>query len=461
MTITIVGLGPGDPALLTRQADAALRSANVVFMRTGRHPAFDYLRAAGVPVKTFDAIYERGATLTEVYDGIVHRLIALDDAARGCADVVYAVPGHPRVGERTTQLLVDWSQREGRPLRLIEGVSPIEPALRLAGADAADGLQMVDAQELVGEPFPALDTDRPALILHVESGEVASDVKLALGALYPDEHQVILVQSPATPEERASKVPLFELDRQAGIDHATSLYVPALPYAASWLGLQRIVATLRAPGGCPWDREQTHRTLRQHLLDEAYEVLDALDRDDADELCGELGDLALQIALHCQIALEEGEFTPSEVFASIIAKLRRRHPHVFGDVKVDGAGQVLVNWEQIKREERGESNHRRQFEGVPASLPALAQALTYQERAARVGHEPELGQSAVERLRELTEAEGPGDEVQWGNLLFAIVAAARRRGVNPESALREANARFARSFAATQGETEAADDNVR
>jgi tetrapyrrole methylase family protein/MazG family protein len=451
MTVIIVGLGPGDPALLTRQAEATLRSAGVVYARTGRHAVCDYLRAAGVTVSTFDAVYERAESLPDVYAEIARRLIALDDQGEGRADIVYAAPGHPWAGEATTPLLLDWARRAGRQVRLVEGLAFIEPALTLVGADALEGLQIAAAHALIRAPFPLLDPDRPALIAQVESREVAGDLKLTLGALYPDAHAALLILSPGTPEAETRRCALFELDRQGGYDHLTCLYLPASAGASSWLGLQSIVAQLRAPGGCPWDREQTHRTLRAHLLDEAYEVLDALDREDSDDLRGELGDLALQIALHCQIALEEGEFGPSEVFAGIIAKLRRRHPHVFGDVKVADAGEVLVNWEEIKRQERGARDHRRQFEGVPASLPALAQALTYQERAARVGYAPDAGQKLAGRCARLES--GSADDAAWGDFLFAAVDAARRAGVNPESALREANARFAARFAAGREES--------
>ncbi len=453
MTIVIVGMGPGDPELLTRQADAILRRAGVIYARTGRHEVCDALRDAGVTLRTFDAVYEQGDDLAAVYAEVARRLIALDDQEAGRADIVYAVPGHPRVGEATTALLCAWAQEAGRSVRLVDGLTFIEPALALAGADAlADSLQIAAAHALIRAPFPALDADRPALIAAVESREVAGDLKLTLGALYPDQHGVLLIYAPGTPDAAPRRIPLFELDRQGGFDHQTCLYLPALAGAGSWLGLQAIVAQLRAPDGCPWDREQTHRTLRAHLLDETYEVLDALDREDADDLRGELGDLALQIALHCQIALEEGDFIPGEVFAGIMAKLRRRHPHVFGDVKVADSGEVLVNWEEIKRQERGASDHRRQFEGIPTSLPALAQALAYQERAARVGRAPEAGADLAALCAGLgsAPASGAGDEAAWGDLLFAAVDAARRRGVNPESALREANARFAARFAAGQ-----------
>ena len=449
MAIVIVGLGPGDPALLTLEADRVLRSAGAVWLRTGRHPCVEYLRAAGVRLQTFDQIYEQEDSLPQVYDEIAARVLAEDDAAGAGNEVVFAVPGHPLVGEATTRRILEAATQGGRPVRIVEGLSFIEPALTLLGVDALDGLQIVDALDLIQQPYPLVDTGRGALVGHVYSRGVASDVKLALGELYPDEHPVSLIQAAGAPEGTVAQIPLYELDRQPGIDHRCSLYVPPLPYAGSWLGLQALVARLRGPGGCPWDQEQTHRTLRTHLLDETYEVLEALDRDDMDELCIELGDLALQIALHIQIAREAGEFTPTEVFAGIISKLRRRHPHVFGDVQVSGAGEVMVNWEQIKRREKGSKDNSRLFDGVPASLPALAQALTYQQRAARVGYRPANGEALARLLEEwLAGAPEERAEALLGDLLFALVASVRERhpALNPESALREANARFAARF---------------
>jgi len=453
MTITVVGLGPGTPAHLTLEADRFLRSAGRVYMRTGRHPCLDYLLKAGVSVETFDDLYEKTESLAEVHEQIAGRILDLDAKCGGHGDIVFAVPGHPLMGEAAVALILNQAEKDGRSVRIIQGLSFIESAITALGIDPLDGLQIVDGLDLVRKPFPVLDTDRGVLIGQVYSRQVASDVKLTLGELYPDEHTVTLVQVSDAGEALGVSLPLFEMDRQPGIDHQTSLYVPALPSSGSWFGLQEIVARLRAPGGCPWDREQTHRTLRTHLLDETYEVLDALDRDDMDDLRAELGDLALQIALHMQIAVEQGEFTPTDVFAGIISKLRRRHPHVFGDVQVNGASDVMANWEQIKREERGERDNSHQLDGVPASLPALAQALTYQHRAERVGHEVKNGDHLMELMEEWVSGPDPGQaERVLGDLLFALVASSWESGVdlNPESALRQANARFAEQFKEAQ-----------
>ena len=449
MSIVIVGLGPGRPELLTLEADGVLRTAGTLYLRTGRHPCADYLRETGASVETFDEVYEEKDALTDVYEEIAGRIVSLGKDA-GLQPIVYAVPGHPLVGESTTQFILEKAEQANLDVRVVDGLSFIEPAATALHVDILQGVQIVNGLDLTHAPFPALETDAGVLIDQIYDRQAASDVKLALGELYPDDHQIALIQGAGTLDGRVAWIPLFELDRQPGIDHLTTLYVPPLPDSGSWSGLQSIVAQLRAPGGCPWDQEQTHRTLRTHLLDETYEVLDALDNDDTDELCVELGDLALQIALHTQIAMEEGEFSSTDVFAGIISKLRRRHPHVFANVDVSGAGEVLSNWEEIKRQEKGAHDNSHQLDGVPATLPALSQALSYQHRAERIGYDAGNGE-ALTRLLEEWKKE-PANEGLLGDLLFTLVGVVRKSGhdVNPENALREANARFAGRFRADQ-----------
>jgi len=288
-----------------------------------------------------------------------------------------------------------------------------------------------------------------ALVGQLYCRELAADVKLTLLNLYPPEHPVTLVQAAGTAEEASRTFPLYELDRQEGMDDLTTLHVPPLPRPSSLTTLQDVVAHLRAPDGCPWDREQTHQTLRPYLLEEAYEVLAALDADDPQLLREELGDLLLQILLHAQIAVEEGEFSLAQVAESIIAKLIHRHPHVFGDVMVADAQEVIRNWEQLKREERGERGGI--FSGIPASLPALACSQEIQKRVARLGFDwPDregVWAKVEEELRELREARGEGRAREFGDLLFVLVNLARWLGVDAESALREANERFIARFA--------------
>jgi tetrapyrrole methylase family protein/MazG family protein len=265
-----------------------------------------------------------------------------------------------------------------------------------------------------------------------------------------------LVEGAGTRAQEVTWLSLYEIDRRnSGL--LTSLYVPPLPRAGSFERLQATVARLRMPGGCPWDREQTHKSLRDNLLEETYEVLDAIDRGDDEALREELGDLLLQVVLHAQIAVEDGEFTMAEVVSGIDTKLKHRHPHVWGELAVKDAEEVTVNWEALKREEREASGEGRRslLDGVPTALPALAQAYAYAGRAKRVGFDWPNMEAVVdkvyEELGELTAAETEFEiNAEMGDLLFAIANWARWLDIEPESALREANLRFAQRFRAVE-----------
>ncbi len=453
MTITIIGLGPGDPRHLTREAWELLSAAEEVWLRTAHHPT-----VAGLPdrvtIHAFDALYESAADFGEVYAAIARQVLRLGQRPQG---VVYAVPGHPLVGESTVQQVLEGAREAGLDVCIVEGVSFVEPILTALEVDALEGLQIHDGIALASLHHPPLNPDLPAIVGQVYSQRVASDLKLTLMNQYPDDHPVALIHAAGTSGERVVHLPLYELDRQE-VAHLTSLYVPPLEPVSSFEGLQETVAHLRGPDGCPWDQKQTHESLREGLLEETYEVVAAIDAGDLDGLREELGDLLLQIILQAQIATEEGDFQMPAVIAAIDAKLKRRHPHVWGNAVVNNERELLAQWEHLKHEERGEQSSL--LDGVPALLPALQQAHTYGERVARVGFDwPRLegvaglvaaGLAAArvrEELVELDEARTPEEvEAELGDLLFSIANWARHLGVDPETALRRANARFARRF---------------
>ncbi len=444
--ITILGLGPGDPKQLTLEAWEVLREAKEIYLRTSWHPTVEHL-PPHLTIYSFDRLYEEKETFNEVYEEIAHRIVELGRRPQG---VIYAVPGHPLVGEASTQRILALAEERGLKVRIVQGLSFLEPIFARLSIDPLDGLQIVDATELAIQHYPHLDPNIPALVGQLYSRSLASSVKLTLMNLYPDEHRVTLIRGAGTDEERVWTVPLYKLDRQDGIDHLTALYLPPLTDPGSLASLQDVVAHLRAPDGCPWDRKQTHRSLRPELLEEAYEVLEALDADDADELCEELGDLLLEVVFHIQLAAEAGEFKLPQVIKGIVTKLKRRHPHVFGKVKVAGVGEVLRRWEEIKREEKGGKSSP--LSGVPKTLPALARAQDLQRRAARVGFNwPDVETTmaeVAEGLRSLKQTQGKEElERATGELLFSLVNLARQLGVDAESALRIANQRFCQRFA--------------
>jgi tetrapyrrole methylase family protein/MazG family protein len=575
--LTILGLGPGDPQLLTRQAWEILNTSDVVYLRTRKHPT-----VAGLPAKLalrdFDELYERGSAFADVYAHITDAVIA--QAQQG--DMVYAVPGHPLVGEATVHAILHRAHELGIPTRIVGGLSFVEPVLEAivegsmgaarstalgeqgsrlgvpsqgaeeqarstepgsSGAteqqeqdhgspspahplshspalplsiDPVDGLQICDALELAALHHPSLNPDKPALIAQVYSRAIASDLKLTLMNQYPPEHEVWVVNGSlhgvpglgatemrskgAGPEYRAEeqkepksrnqvsarnlvskdgaevqqentlspthplssapvlRLPLHQLDHHDIFDHLTTLYVPALPFTGGFEAFQETIAFLRAPNGCPWDREQTHESLRTALLEEVYEVLDALDQGDLNALQEELGDVLMNVVMQIQIATEAEEFRMVDVIGEIDAKLKRRHPHVFGDVVVNSVGDVLTNWNAIKQQEHktgGKPARESAIDGVPPALPALAQAQKLAHKAERAGfkfdnHEQRLAKSH-EELDEVLAARDDGERAEeMGDLLFTIADLADGYGIDVETALREANLKFSRRFRAME-----------
>ncbi len=446
--ITIVGLGPGAVEHLTLEAWEVLSGAEEVWLRTTHHPVVAHL-PSGLRWHSFDALYEQADSFPEVYAAIAAEVLTLGHRDQG---VIYAVPGHPLVGEAAVVQLLEQAPAAGLEIRVVAGLSFVEPALTALHVDALEGLQIADAVEVAGLHHPPFNPDLPVLVGQVYSRHVASELKLTLMNQYPDEYEVVLLEGMGTSAERVIRLPLFELDRQV-LGPLSSLYVPSRAGVSSFEGFQETIARLRAPGGCPWDREQTHASLRTNLLEESYEVLAALDADDPEALREELGDLLLQIVLHAQIATEFGEFQMREVIAGIDAKIKYRHPHVWGGVQVRDAEEVTLNWEALKRAERIKQGEEKRslLAGIPEALPALAQAHAYTARAARVGFEwanlDEVKAKVWEELDELQEAETEKRHFEeMGDLLLAVANWARWLGIDPESALREANVRFARRF---------------
>lgn len=449
MTLTILGLGPGDVDDLSRRAWRVLKAAQTVYLRTSRHNCVPCLPQTDTTYQSFDHLYESIERFEDVYKAIVEQVMI---AARA-GDVVYAVPGDPLVGESTVTALLKVAKAQNIPVEIVSGISFVEPTLALIGVDALDGLQVLDGITVARMYHPPINPDFPALLGQVYSRQMASDVKLTLMNQYPDDFLVTLVHGAGTTEAVAEVLPLHEIDHSSHIQHMTSLYVPALGGKSSFEEFQEIIAHLRAPEGCPWDRKQTHLSLRRYLLEEAHEVLETLDAEDSASLVGELGDLLLQIVLHTQIAIDDGEFKMTDVMRQINEKMIRRHPHVWGDVSVDGADQVLANWDVLKKQEHAEKGVKREsvLDGVPKGLPALMQANEYQAKAAKPGFDWPNIEDVIAKVREeldevLTAKNEAHRAEEIGDLLFALVNWVRWLKLDPEVALREANAKFYRRF---------------
>lgn len=423
MTITILGLGYGDPRALTLEANEVLQHAHEIFLRTREHPTVAMLPPHLI-VHSFDHLYESNNNLDAVYTAIADAI--MERAAR--AEVLYAVPGHPLFGETSVQKILTRAHAQNIPTRVIVGTSFVDAVCAALELDPlARGLQIADATDLARQHFPRLDPDQPALVAQVYSRAVASDVKLTLLTLYPPEHSVTRVDAAGTAAQVIRVQPLAEIDHANDFGLLTALYVPPLERPSGFSALGEVVAHLRAPEGCPWDRAQTHQSLRKDFLEECYEVLDALDRNDIPHLREELGDLMLHIFLQTQIAAESGEFLLTDVIADIIAKLIRRHPHVFGDVHVSGTREIIANWERIKQAERNGAPHSAR---LPRALPALA-------RAQKVARRNKIKVTARDiQLAVAKLARTKHRERALGDALFTLAAYAAHKQIDAESALR-------------------------
>jgi len=448
--IRILGLGPGGGELLTRKAWQVLHDSQEIYLRTRLHPAVEELPAHLV-IHSFDDLYETEGSFEQVYAQITERIVELGRRETG---VVYAVPGHPLVAEATTPQIMQRAAAEGLPVEIIDGMSFLEPVLTALGIDPFPQTVLVDALEIAGGHVPPFPTSTPALIAQIYSKTIASNVKLVLTTLYPDNHPVRLVHAAGTARQVVEDLKLYEIDRSNHLGLLSALFLPPLPRETSFEAFLEVVAHLRSPEGCPWDREQTHQSLKADLLEETYEALAAMDADDPEGMCEELGDMILLILLHTQIAADNGEFTIADVLQRVHTKIVRRHPHVFGDQRINDEKEVLQNWEKLKEQERQESGNTKGslLDGVALALPALVQSQIYQKRAARVGFDWPDVQGVLDKLNEeldevIRAANDEERASEIGDLLFAMVNLARWYDIDAESALRLASGRFRERFA--------------
>ncbi|MBP1996169.1 nucleoside triphosphate pyrophosphohydrolase [Paenibacillus eucommiae] len=466
--ITVVGLGTGDENQLTLGVWKKLQSASGLYLRTQEHPVVRFLDENKIRYETFDKLYEAHDQFEEVYEAIANELIAIAKSRQ--MEIVYGVPGHPMVAELTVQLLKQKCSQDNVSLELLGGESFLDQAFLSFGIDPIEGFQLLDATSLNRYCFNPL--------LHTVIGQVydtytASEVKLSLMEVYPDDYTVVVGHALGVAgQEKQIEVPLYELDRVQGFGNLSLVWVPRSereePHNRSFARLHEIVGILRSPDGCPWDREQTHASLRKNLIEETYEVLETIDDDDPTAMCEELGDLMLQAMLHSQIEEETGAFTIFDVIEKLNEKLIRRHPHVFGRNKAGNVEEALANWNEMKAEEKREKGvdvaHLSVLSGVPRDLPGLMKAWKLQKKAASVGFDwteiKGVFEKVEEELRELQEAVGHDagsgsagtseavehQKEELGDLLFTIVNLARFLNIDPEEALAFTNAKFFQRF---------------
>lgn len=447
--VVVVGIGPAGPEYITDHTLQEIARVPHRYLRTARHPSAHVVPDA----ITFDEVYEAAATFGDVYVAIVDRLT---HAAAEHGEILYAVPGSPLILERTVKLLVDDPRVE---CIVHPAMSFLDVAYARLGIDPVEAaITLIDGHDFA---VAAAGRSGPLLVAHTHANWVLNDIKLAVENASGDEPVMILSRLGST-DEAITHTTWSELDRTVEADHLTSVYIPQLsaPIGAEMMRLHQLTRVLRDQ--CPWDQEQNHASLVRYLVEETYEVVDALqalnanDASTDDALVEELGDLLYQIEFHATIAEQEGRFTMADVARGVHDKLVRRHPHVFpskgGDrVVAEDSATVKSNWDDIKKAEKGRTGA---FDGLVHSQPSLAYAEAVQQRAAKVGFDwPNVDGALPKIAEEATElriaAEG-GDSArthdELGDLLFAVVNVARHLGVEPETALRAATVKFRRRF---------------
>lgn len=462
--IHVVGLGPGDRSSLPTGSLQQLQSGCPVYFRTLIHPVIDDLKRDGIQGKSFDHLYESGERFEDIYEQMAHELVT---EARRHGEIVYAVPGHPLMAEQSVQNLLRLGGQRDVKVEIGPGQSFLDAVCALLQIDPIEGLSLLDGSQLDAQVFePRLHT----LIVQVFQRNVASEVKLSLMDILPDDYEVVVVRAAGVRGlERSERIPLYALDRVSWIDHLTTVYVPPTTDERILYGtpayVEGLVKQLRAPDGCPWDRTQTHQTLRRYVIEEAYEVAHAIDEDDSEHLADELGDLLFQVLLHAEIASELGTFHVRDVYAALADKLVRRHPHVFSGVTAETTEEAEDVWKAAKQAEQSTSlpDGTGLFADVRWGNPAATISMELQKRAARVGFDWPDAEGVIAKVREeLLEVEetlaasSPGIEEavngvhrdrqseELGDLLFTVMNLARWLEIEPEEALAGANFKFYR-----------------
>ena len=463
--IKILGLGPGAEEALTIGTINELKNCKNVFLRTEKHPTVSYLKEQGIKFTTYDNVYDTMESFDEVYLNIANDLVKKHEDFE---EIVYAVPGHPLVAEKSVFNLIDECKKNNIEYKVMPAVSFIDAMMESLMIDPIEGLKVIDAFDINNQ---VLDKRIGTIITQVYNPLIASEVKLKLLEQYDDETEIFYVRAAGIKgQESIRKIPLYELDMQEDIDYLTSVYIPKdLNNKKDFNDLLQIIETLRGEDGCPWDREQTHKSLEKALIEECYEVIDAIDKEDDDALIEELGDVLLQVVFHASIGKEDGYFDIGDIIGGICDKMISRHPHVFGTLEgVNSSDDVLVKWDELKKKEKGFATITEEMEAIAKSFPSMLRAHKVQNKAKKVGFDFENVDGAIEKVKEeLKEVidvyntknmDKIKDEI--GDLLFSCVNVARILNIDEESALNATIDKFVKRFAYIEAKTQEKESNL-
>lgn len=448
--INVVGLGPGSFESLTMGTVRLLKQNNNIFLRTIKHPTVEFLRTEGINFSTYDGKYEQAESFDEVYNSIAEDLVKQHE---DLGNVVYAVPGHPLVAEKSVNILLKLCKDKKIQVNVLPAVSFIDAVMEALKIDPIEGLKVVDAFDIRNQ---IMDKRIGTIITQVYNNFIASEVKLALLDYYKDDTEIYFVRSAGIEnDESIRKIQLYELDRQLDIDYLTSIYIPKdLDNTKDFYDLVSIIDILRGEDGCPWDKKQNHDSIKRDLIEESYEVLEAIDKKDENMIEEELGDVLFQIVFHSQIGKEEGYFNINDVIQGICNKMINRHPHIFGDEIADTSEAVIDKWDKIKMKEQNLSNYTDALKHIAKNLPALIRAEKVQKKAAKIGFDWDKIEDAMDKiLEELNEVKdvykgSNRDKIleEVGDLAFSVVNVARFLDIDTENALNYTIDKFIKRF---------------
>jgi len=447
-TIQIIGLGVGNLDDLTVKAYNSITSGVKNYVRTVRHPVVEQLIEKDIKIESFDDYFEEYNSFDEIYDKITAKIVEFSEMY---GKINYCTAGSPFFGDIVTKKLID-EYKDKINITIIDGISFLDKCIKLSGYANYKSINILDSLETDEFSF---DINSLNIITQVYDKEIASQLKIKLMEIYNDD---TIVQKVDVIEGNIIKIPLFLIDQEKKYGFSTYFCINPIEISENKVyninNLCRIIRILRGPDGCPWDIKQTHESIRQCVIEEAYEVVDAIDKNDIDNLVEELGDLLLQVVFHAEMGSEEGFFNFKDIVTNVCNKMFSRHPHVFGDIKADNVEDALNNWELAKQKEKNLSTYTDNLKNVPKSLSPLSRSCKIQKRAAEVGFDwpnevgaiAKIKEELFEFMEEYSNLDYTKMENEFGDLLFAMVNFARFLKINPDIALNKTINKFINRF---------------
>lgn len=443
--INIVGLGPGNIEALTLGAINELKKSKNLILKTNQHQVSEYLRNEKIKFESYDYIYDNKSDFSEIYGEIINDLV---DRYFKFGEVTYAVPGNPLESEKSVTNLIEICKVKSIPYKIIPSVSFLDEIIRVLEIDLTDGMQIVDALDINKQIF---NNRVGVLVNNLCNSLITSEVKRKLLEYYDDKIKVFYCNGIGMNNEKIKSISLNELDMQEDLNYSTFLYIPKDSKAKKDIyDLMNIIDLLRSENGCPWDREQNHFSIRKAVIEESYEVCDAIETNDIHALVEELGDVLLQVVFHASLGKDNGTFNMTDVIEGICEKMIYRHPHVFGNENVNSTSEVLTNWDELKKKEKHFETFTDELKGVAKALPALIRANKVQKKANKIGFDWDNVEGPIKKVKEelnevidvyKTENKARITE-EIGDLIFSCVNVSRFLKVDAEEALNKTTDKF-------------------